>query len=87
MRRFRTCSLDQPLLLAPSLQDWLPEKHLGRFIAGVVAELDLSELLREYEPQRWPGSNRLPSGNDGADIDVRIRGGGSEFTKHREGDL
>src|SRR5450755_1777580 len=48
MRRFRTCSLDQPLLLAPSLQDWLPEKHLARFIAGVVAELDLSELLREY---------------------------------------
>ena len=48
MRRFRTCSLDQPLLLAPSLQDWLPEKHLARFIAGVVAELDLSELLGEY---------------------------------------
>jgi transposase len=48
MRRFRTCSLDQPLLMAPSLQDWLPEKHLARFIAGVVAELDLSELLREY---------------------------------------
>jgi transposase len=48
MRRFRTCSLDQPLLLAPSLQDWLPEKHLARFIAGVVTELDLSELLREY---------------------------------------
>lgn len=48
MRRFRTCSLDQPLLLAPSLQDWLPEKHLARFIAGVVGELDLSELLREY---------------------------------------
>jgi transposase len=48
MRRFRACSLDQPLLLAPSLQEWLPEKHLARFIAGVVAELDLSELLREY---------------------------------------
>jgi transposase len=48
MRRFRTCSLDQPLLLAPSLQDWLPEGHLARFIAGVVAELDLTELLGEY---------------------------------------
>jgi len=34
--------------MAPSLQDWLPEKHLARFIAGVVAELDWSELLREY---------------------------------------
>lgn len=56
MRRFRTCSLDQPLLLAPSLQDWLPEKHLGRFIAGVVAELDLSELLREYERKDGRGA-------------------------------
>jgi hypothetical protein len=27
-KQFRTCSLDQPLLLPPSLQDWLPEKHL-----------------------------------------------------------
>lgn len=48
MRRFRSCSLDQPLLLAPSLQDWLPENHLARFVGRVVAELDLSELLREY---------------------------------------
>ena len=48
MRKFRTCSLDQPLLLAPSLQDWLPENHLARFIAGVVGELDWSELLAEY---------------------------------------
>ncbi len=43
-------------MLAPSLQDWLPEKHLGRFIAGVVAELDLSELLREYERKDGRGA-------------------------------
>jgi len=48
MKRFRTCSLNQPLLLPPSLQEWLPEDHLARFIAGVVEELDLSGILSQY---------------------------------------
>ena len=47
-KRFRSCSLDQPLLLPPSLQDWLPEAHLARFIADVINELDLSEILAVY---------------------------------------
>ena len=47
-KRFRTCSLDQPFLLPPSLQDWLPEKHLARFIADVVENLDLTQILAEY---------------------------------------
>jgi hypothetical protein len=38
-KRFRACSLDQPYLLPPSLQDWLPENHLARFIAEVADEL------------------------------------------------
>jgi len=48
-KRFRTCTLDQPLLLPPSLQDWLPEDHLARFIGDVVDELDLSKILAVYE--------------------------------------
>jgi transposase len=48
MKRFRTCTLDQPLLLPVSLQDWLPESHLARFIAGVVEALDLSAILSQY---------------------------------------
>lgn len=47
-KRFRTCSLDQPYLLPPSLADWLPEDHLARFVAEVVAALDLSALHAEY---------------------------------------
>jgi hypothetical protein len=43
-KRFRVCSLDQEFLLPPSLQDWLPEDHLARFIADVVNELDLSAI-------------------------------------------
>lgn len=43
-KRFRECSLDQPFLLPPSLQDWLPEDHLARFPAEVADTLELSEI-------------------------------------------
>ena len=43
-KNFRTCDLDQPFLLPPSLQDWLPESHLARFIAELVPGLDLSKI-------------------------------------------
>lgn len=48
-KRFRSCSLDQPFLLPPNLQDWLPEAHLARFVADVTNELDLSAIYAEYE--------------------------------------
>src|SRR5260370_1594496 len=48
-KRFVTCSLDQPYLLPPNLQDWLPESHLARFIADLVRELDLSAIIDDYE--------------------------------------
>ena len=48
-KRFRACSLDQVFLLPPSLQDWLPEDHLARFIADVANELDVSAIYAEYE--------------------------------------
>ncbi|MGH9446930.1 MAG: IS1182 family transposase [Terriglobia bacterium] len=48
-KQFRTCDLNQPLLLPPSLQEWLPEGHLARFIAEVVETLDLSEIYARYE--------------------------------------
>ena len=48
-KRFRVCSHDQPLLLPPSLQDWLPENHLARFIADVMNELDLSSIYASHE--------------------------------------
>jgi transposase len=48
-KRFRVCSHDQPFLLPPSLQDWLPESHLARFVADVMNELDLSSIYASYE--------------------------------------
>jgi transposase len=48
-KSFRTCDLDQPFLLPPSLQDWLPEEHLARFIADLAMGLDLSMIYAGYE--------------------------------------
>ena len=48
-KRFRTDHINQSLLLPPSLHDWLPEGHLGRFIADVTEELDLGVIYRSYE--------------------------------------
>lgn len=44
-RTFRVFDPDQGLLLPPSLDDWLPEEHLARFVADLVDEhLDLSRI-------------------------------------------
>ena len=48
MRRFRTCSLDQPLLIPPSLHDRLPANHLARFLAELVGQFDLGGILAAY---------------------------------------
>jgi transposase len=53
--QFRACTLDQPLLLAPSLQQWLPEGHLARFIADVTEQLDLSAIYSAYDRQDGRG--------------------------------
>ena len=47
MSRFRPIDRDTPLLL-PSVQEWLPEGHLARYVVEVVEGLDLSELERAY---------------------------------------
>ncbi len=54
--RFRVCDLNQPFLMPPSLQDWLPEGHLARFIAEVVDELDLRGMLQQYQRQDGRGA-------------------------------
>jgi transposase len=35
-------------LLPPSLEDWLPEGHLARFVVEIVNKLDLSEIYNRY---------------------------------------
>lgn len=48
-KHFRPYNLDQPLLFAPSLQDWLAEDHLAHFVSDVVDSVDLSAIFMPYE--------------------------------------
>jgi transposase len=52
-KRFRAFDPHQVLLLPPSLDDWLPEDHLARFVADLVDHtLDLSPILDDYTEKR-----------------------------------
>jgi len=46
--KFQPINRDTAYLLPPSLQDWLPEKHLARFVVDIVDQLDLGELVSRY---------------------------------------
>ncbi len=48
MSRFRAIDRDTDFLLPPSVQEWLPEGHLARYVVEVVEGLDLSALERVY---------------------------------------
>jgi transposase len=50
-KRYLPYDPDQCLILAPNINNWLPEDHLARFISNVVDDLDLSELLTYYEKE------------------------------------
>lgn len=42
--RFKQCDRDTLYLMPPSIQDWLPENHLARFVVDIVSGLDVSPL-------------------------------------------
>ncbi len=45
---FHPIDRDTDYLLPPSVQEWLPEAHLARYVVDVVEGLDLSDLVRAY---------------------------------------
>lgn len=45
---FKAVDRETLYLFPPSMQDWLPKKHLARFIVDVVSKLDLHELKMPY---------------------------------------
>jgi transposase len=52
-KTFRRFDPDQILLMPPSLDEWLPEGHLARFVAELVDEvLDLGPVLAAYKEAR-----------------------------------
>lgn len=48
MSRFIPVDRQTSYLFPPSVEDWLPENHLARFIVEVIERLDLTELTRQY---------------------------------------
>jgi transposase len=48
MNNFRTFDRQTCFLLPPSVDDWLPERHLARFVAEVVDGLDLRAMIGAY---------------------------------------
>jgi len=46
--KFVECDRETLYLLPPSLQDWLPEGHLARFVVEIIEQLDLRSLKEAY---------------------------------------
>jgi hypothetical protein len=48
MSNFRQFDRATGFLLPPSLDEWLPERHLPRFVVEVIDGLDLSAMVKSY---------------------------------------
>jgi len=48
MSNFRPINRDTGFLMPPSVEEWLPEKHLARFVVEVIAGLDLRAMIGSY---------------------------------------
>jgi transposase len=48
MSNFRQVDRHTGFLLPPSVDEWLPERHLARFVVEVIERLDLSAMVKAY---------------------------------------
>jgi len=48
MSKFRPINRNTDFLLPPSVDEWLPQRHLARFVVEVVDQLDLSAMVNAY---------------------------------------
>lgn len=48
MNRFITVDRNTAYLLPPSVDEWLGQDHLARFVVEIIDQMDLSELTRQY---------------------------------------
>ena len=48
-QKFIPTNREQLLLFPPSIQDWVPEDHLARFVVEIVSQLNLQPLAETYE--------------------------------------
>ena len=55
--RFKDTDRHSLFLMPPSLDDWVPEDHLARFVVDIVSRLDLSPIRNSYAGR---GSDAYP---------------------------
>ncbi len=48
MNNFRPIDRDTAFLFPPSVDEWLPQRHLARYVVEVVDGLDLSGMVKTY---------------------------------------
>jgi transposase len=48
MSNFRPINRATGFLLPPSVDEWLPERHLARYVVEVIDQLDLWEMVKAY---------------------------------------
>jgi transposase len=48
MSNFRPIDRDTAFLFPPSVDEWLPQRHLARYVVEVIEGLDLSEMVKAY---------------------------------------
>ena len=48
MSNFRAVDRQTPFLLPPSVDEWLPDKHLARYVVEVIDQLDMSAMVKAY---------------------------------------
>ena len=86
MSNFIVADRQTAYLLPPSLDDWLNQDHLARFIVEVIDQLDLSELTRQYVGTAGAGGSIPACAGETRlrqmlrsfpEVDPRVRGGDS----------
>jgi len=55
--RFKDCDRDTLFLMPPSVNDWVPEDHLSRFVVDIVNRVDLCPIRNAYAGR---GSDAYP---------------------------
>jgi transposase len=55
--RFKDCDRNTLFLMPPSVDDWVPDDHLARFVVDIVTRLDLSPITNSYAGR---GSDAYP---------------------------
>ena len=54
MSPFKPINRDTNYLFPPSINDWLPEQHLARFVVDIVEQLEFNALLPELSTSAQP---------------------------------